>query len=309
MADLNPLKFQVAIQDEATGQLNKIEQEFQKLKDKTISVKVEGLSDLQNLLSALQHKQVETLGKNVAAGIHDAAKGLQEEAQKAVRASLGQLAQDLVAVKTAIQHDNFSAFSTRIEKCAQAVNTLDAAFKQFHVTIGSDAGMKNFMTGLGEVIRNVRTTMGSLEVSKGGGALSSLANTYARNVERIEDALFRLQEARAKVSNAIKSAEGAGMDSNIISRWRIYLQVLDAYEKKLQNIKADDTLMNGRGWQTNAFGTTFKHLLSNASDFEKAANVFICGERKSNWHERRSGSAAWRKSHFWSKHPGNKKTN
>ena len=103
---LDPLKFQVAIQDDATGQLNKIEQEFQKLKDKTINVKVEGLQDLQNLLSALQHKQVETLGKDVAAGIHDAAKGLQEEAQKAVRASLGQLAQDLVAVKTAIQHDN-----------------------------------------------------------------------------------------------------------------------------------------------------------------------------------------------------------
>jgi len=278
---LDPLKFQVAIQDEATGQLNKIEQEFNKLKDKTISVKVEGLQDLQNLLSALQHKQVETLGKDVAAGIHDAAKGLQEEAQKAVRASLGQLAQDLVAVKTAIQHDNFTAFSTRIEKCAQAVNTLDAAFKQFQVTIGADAGMKNFMTGLGEVIRNVRTTMGTLEVSKGGGgALSSLANTYARNVERMEDALFRLQEARAKVSNAIKSAEGAGMDNNIISRWRIYLQVLDAYEKKLQNIKNNDALMNGRGWQTNAFGTTFKHLLSNASDFEKAANVFISAQEK-----------------------------
>ena len=43
---LDPLKFQVAIQDEATGKLNKIEQEFDKLKDKTISVKVEGLSDL-----------------------------------------------------------------------------------------------------------------------------------------------------------------------------------------------------------------------------------------------------------------------
>lgn len=278
---LDPLKFQVAIQDDATGQLNKIEQEFQKLKDKTINVKVEGLQDLQNLLSALQHKQVETLGKDVAAGIHDAAKGLQEEAHKAVRASLGQLAQDLVAVKTAIQHDNFTAFSERIEKCAQAVNTLDAAFKQFQVTIGADAGMKNFMTGLGEVIRNVRTTMGTLEVSKGGGgALSSLANTYARNVERMEDALFRLQEARAKVSNAIKGAEGAGMDNNIISRWRIYLQVLDAYEKKLQNIKHDDTLMNGRGWHTNAFGTTFKHLLSNASDFEKSANVFIRAQEK-----------------------------
>ena len=135
MAELNPLAFKVAVQDEATGQLNKIEHQFEKLKDKTISVKVEGLSDLQNLLSALQHQQVQNLGKDVASGIHDAAKGLQEEAQKAVRASLGKLAEDLVAVKTAIQHDNFSAFTTRIEKCAEAVNTLDAAFKQFHVTL------------------------------------------------------------------------------------------------------------------------------------------------------------------------------
>lgn len=289
---LDPLKFQVAIQDEATGQLNKIEQEFNKLKDKTISVKVEGLQDLQNLLSALQHKQVETLGKDVAAGIHDAAKGLQEEAQKAVRASLGKLAEDLVAVKTAIQHDNFTAFSTRIEKCAQAVNTLDAAFKQFQVTIGADAGMKNFMTGLGEVIRNVRTTMGTLEVSKGGGgALSSLANTYARNVERMEDALFRLQEARAKVSNAIKSAEGAGMDSNIISRWRVYLQVLDAYEKKLQNIKRNDEMMHGNGWQTQTFGTTFKHLLSNANDFERYANQVQKGNTATVESMRRAGIA------------------
>ena len=194
---LDPLKFQVAIQDEATGQLDKIEQEFKKLQDKTINVKVEGLQDLRNLLSALQQKQVETLGKDVAAGIHDAAKGLQEEAQKAVRASLGQLAQDLVAVKMAIQNDNFTAFSTRIEKCAQAVNTLDAAFKQFHVTIGSDAGMKNFMTGLGEVIRNVRTTMGTLHGSDASkitpDAMIRSSKVAGQEVERLQNVLVRAQ--------------------------------------------------------------------------------------------------------------------
>ena len=91
MSDLNPLKFQVAIQDDATGQLNKIEEEFKKLNDKTINVKVEGLEDLQHLLSALQHKQVETLGKDVASGIHDAAKGLQEEAQKFLKIKLKEI--------------------------------------------------------------------------------------------------------------------------------------------------------------------------------------------------------------------------
>lgn len=267
---LDPLKFQVAIQDDATGQLNKIEQEFQKLKDKTINVKVEGLQDLQNLLSALQHKQVETLGKDVAAGIHDAAKGLQEEAQKAVRASLGQLAQDLVAVKTAIQHDNFTAFSTRIEKCAQAVNTLDAAFKQFHVTIGSDAGMRNFMTGLGEVIRNVRTTMGQLNGF--GQEKSTPESIYVRNVQKMQDALYRIQEARAKVGVAIKNGEDVGFNTNGM---KIYLQLLDSYEKKLQAIKSNPLMMHENGWQREAFGTTFKHLLSNAGDFQRQVDGFV----------------------------------
>lgn len=267
---LDPLKFQVAIQDDATGQLNKIEQEFNKLKDKTINVKVEGIQDLQNLLSALQHKQVETLGKDVAAGIHDAAKGLQEEAQKAVRASLGQLAQDLVAVKTAIQHDNFTAFSTRIEKCAQAVNTLDAAFKQFHVTIGADAGMRNFMTGLGEVIRNVRTTMGQLNGF--GQEKSTPESIYVRNVQKMQDALYRIQEARVKVGVAIKNGEDVGFNTNGM---KIYLQLLDSYEKKLQAIKSNPLMMHENGWQREAFGTTFKHLLSNAGDFQRQVDGFV----------------------------------
>ena len=287
MPDLNPLKFAVAIQDEATGQLNKIEQEFQKLKDKTITVKVEGLSDLQNLLSALQHQQVQNIGKDVASGIHDAAKGLQEEAQKAVRASLGQLAADLTAVKTAIQHDNFTAFSTRIEKCAEAVNTLDAAFKQFHVTIGQDAGMKNFMTGLGEVIRNVRTSMGQLNGF--GQTKTPPESVYVRNVQKMEDALYRIQEARAKVGNAIRQAESLGMPG--VNNMRIYLQMLDAYEKKLQNIRSNPLMMHENGWQAQAFGTTFKHLLGNAGDFQRQVDGFVQKQNTLETNQRRFNTA------------------
>lgn len=220
MAELNPLAFKVAVQDEATGQLNKIEQQFEKLKDKTISVKVEGLSDLQNLLSALQHQQVQNLGKDVASGIHDAAKGLQEEAQKAVRASLGKLAEDLVAVKTAIQHDNFSAFTTRIEKCAEAVNTLDAAFKQFHVTIGSDAGMKNFMTGLGEVIRNVRTTMGTLQ---GSDASKITPDAMARSFKVAKHEAERLQNELVRAQRTIETFGDKGFNVASLERYKMAL--------------------------------------------------------------------------------------
>lgn len=261
---LDPLKFQVAIQDDATKQLGEIEKKFQELKDKTISVRVEGLQDLRDLLSALQHKQVETIGKDVASGIHDAAKGLQEEAQKAVRTSLGNLAQDLVLVKEAIKNDNFSAFSTRILKCAEAVNTLDEAFKKFNVTIGSDAGMKNFMTGLDEVIKNVRTTIGSMESIKNGSSLGSLANTYARNVERMEEAMRRIRETRLALGDKLSAAGSAGIS---VDNRQIYM--LDAYMRKLETIRRDETLMHGTGWQTSTFGNSYKTLLSGAESYMK----------------------------------------
>ena len=270
MADLDPLKFKVAIQDEATKELERIEKEFTRLKDKTITVKVEGLDDLQRLLSALQHTQVQNIGKEVSAGIKSATEGLQESAQKAIRESLGQLAADLTAVKTAIQHDNFTAFSQRIEKCAEAVNTLDAAFKQFHVTIGQDGGLKNFMTGLGEVVRNVRTTMGQLNGF--GQERASGINVYERNVQRMEDALYRLSEARQKVISSISMGKEAGMD---VSAWEKYLQILNAYTKKLQEIRSDPEMMNGKGWQADAFGSVFKHLVGNASDAERQVSVFV----------------------------------
>lgn len=263
MSNLNPLSFRVAIQDDATKQLDKIEQQLASLKDKTINVKVEGLSDLQNLLSALQHLQVQNIGKDVANSIKDATSGIKEEAQSAIRTSLSNLAADLATVKEAIKNDNFTAFSKRIDTCAEAVDKLDAAFKKFHVTIGSDAGMQNFMTGLGEVIRNVRTTMGTLEAGKNGG-LNGLANTYAKNVERIEDAMRRIRETRLILGDKLSSANGVGIP---IDNRHIYM--LDSYMQKLEAIRNNEKLMHGTGWQTETFGNSFRSMMSGADQYIK----------------------------------------
>ncbi len=218
---LDPLKFQVAIQDEATGQLNKIEQEFDKLKDKTISVKVEGLSDLQQLLSALQHQQISSLGKDVGSAINEASRNLQKEAQEAVRTSLGNLAQDLVAIKEAIQHDNFTAFSTRITKCAEAVNKIDEAFKKFHVTIGQDDGMRNFMTGLGEVIRNVRTTMGVL--NGGGSGNTATPDAMSRSVKVARHEMERLNNDLVRAQRNIETFGDKGFNVSALERYKTAL--------------------------------------------------------------------------------------
>lgn len=221
MSDLNPLAFKVAIQDEATIKLDEIESAFDKLKDKTISVKVEGLSDLQQLLSALQHQQVQDIGKNVGSAINEATKDLQKEAQDAIRTSLGNLARDLVSIKEAIQHDNFTAFSTRITKCAEAVDTLDAAFKKFHVTIGQDDGMRNFMTGLGEVIRNVRQTMG---IINGGMSNATVTpDAMSRSVKVAQHEIERLNNDLVRSQRIIETFGDKGFNVAALERYKTAL--------------------------------------------------------------------------------------
>ena len=221
MSDLNPLAFKVAIQDKATKKLDDIESAFDRLKDKTITVKVEGLSDLQQLLSALQHQQVQDIGKNVGSAINEATKNLQKEAQDAIRTSLGNLAKDLVSIKEAIQHDNFTAFSTRITKCAEAVDTLDAAFKKFHVTIGQDEGMRNFMTGLGEVIRNVRQTMGMIN-----GGMSNATVTpdaMSRSVKVAQHETERLNNDLTRAKRTIETFGDKGFNVAALERYKTAL--------------------------------------------------------------------------------------
>ena len=221
MSDLNPLAFKVAIQDEATKKLDDIESAFDRLKDKTITVKVEGLSDLQQLLSALQHQQVKDIGKNVGSAINEATKNLQKEAQDAIRTSLGNLARDLVSIKEAIQHDNFTAFSNRIETCATAVDTLDAAFKKFHVTIGQDEGMRNFMTGLGEVIRNVRSTMGMLNGATSGA--SATPDAMSRSVKVARHETERLNNDLVRAQRVIETFGDKGFNVAALERYKTAL--------------------------------------------------------------------------------------
>lgn len=218
---LDPLKFQVAIQDDATKQLSSIETALNSLKDKTISVKVEGLSDLQQLLSALQHQQVSNLGKDVGSAINEATKNLQNEAQNAIRTSLGNLARDLVSIKEAIQHDNFTAFSKRIETCAAAVDTLDAAFKKFHVTIGQDEGMRNFMSGLGEVIRNVRSTVGMLNGGMSGA--SATPDAMSRSVKVARHEMERLNNDLVRAQRNIETFGDKGFNVSSLERYKTAL--------------------------------------------------------------------------------------
>ncbi len=221
MPELNPLKFAVAIQDEATQKLNDLENKLNALKDRQINVTVHGIEDLRSLLQVLQHQMVNNLGNNVSQGISDALRSMQTEAQTAIRQSLSDLSANLATIKEAIQHDNFTAFGKRIGKCAEEVNNLNEAFEKFHITIGKDDGLKNFMTGLGEVIRNIRQTMGQLHGNDPGYNVTPDALSRSINVAKHETE--RLNTRLTETQRTIETFSDKGFNTSRLERYKSLL--------------------------------------------------------------------------------------
>lgn len=221
MADLDPLKFAVAIQDEATQKLRDIESKLNSLKDQQITVTVHGIEDLRSLLSVLQHQMVNNLGNNVSQGISDALRSMQTEAQAAIRQSLSDLSANLATIKEAIQHDNFTAFGRRIGNCADEMNRLNEAFEKFHVTIGKDDGLKNFMTGLGEVIRNVRQTMGQLHGNDPGYNIST--DSLSRSINVAKHETERLNNRLTETQRTIETFSDRGFNTSRLERYKSLL--------------------------------------------------------------------------------------
>ena len=171
----------------------------------------------------------------------------------------------ITEIKEAIKGGRFGAFAKKINLCAEAMSNLNEAFVKFNGTIGQDESLKNFMVGVGEVLKNVKFTMSQLEGTK-LGLNTQDTTTFEKNAERLHDALFRIQGARAKVWGAIKEGESIGMS---VGGMKYYLRILDAYEKKLQNIRSNPLMMQEANWQAHTLGTTFKYMIKNAGDFQK----------------------------------------
>lgn len=272
---LDPLKFQVAIQDDATRQLSSIEAALNSLKDKNITVTVNGLGDLQQLLSALQHQQISNLGKDVGSTINEASRNLQKEAQDAVRVSLGNLAQDLVAIKTAIQKNDFTAFSDSIQTCAEKVNLLDEAFKKFKVTIGEDKGLKDILAGLGAAIREVSSSMSAMNSVKNSGG----AKAQKEELRQQEEGLIRVANAMGRVrdvaSGGGKSAGGVAFMESINKVGERNIQTLIKEQGHIERLIAiaKKSIDFGEGHPVLGMGRLRGDQMQNLQNLEQLKNI------------------------------------
>lgn len=196
--------------------------------------------------------------------------------QSVIIDSIRNLIEQINRMKQTISDDNFTAYKTRIENAATAMNKLTEAFVNFQGVVGKDEGMKNFMTGLGEVINKIRYNLKSLGEGTNNMSGDQMLKNYRRNLDKVEEGLYRLQEARGKIIEAISIGKGSGMD---VSGMENFLTFLQKYENRLLKLKNDEAALaaNDLG---GVFGRNYKALLSNTSDFVKQANDYQAAATK-----------------------------
>lgn len=138
------------------------------------------------------------------------------QVEQSILASIGNVITAITGMKAAIQNDNFTAFAKRVERCVEAIEKLNDAFGKFSLTIGKDEGMRHFMTGLGEVIANVRTTMNQVNAGSGGGSITTSMQSFDKSVQDALTHAERLQAVIIKFEQLSRNYERMGFDHKAI---------------------------------------------------------------------------------------------
>ena len=165
MADLNPLKFLVAIEDKATGELNEIERKLSNLKEHTIKLKVEGKEEI---LSAF---------------------------------NIDKLVEQIQNAKRALAGNTFEKFSQHMASAAEAVDKLTASLEKFKTTLGDTNDLK----GLAATIREINAAMSAVHSAKGGGGGSRNAQQTTETLRQQTEGLVKVEAALGRVRNAVSS--------------------------------------------------------------------------------------------------------
>lgn len=145
--------------------------------------------------------------------------------------ALGEAAAKIEAAKQSINGGRFGELANRIKEATASLILFTAAFEKFNMTVGKDQGLKDFMTGLGEVIRNVRTQLNSLEKASGG---STVITDVRKSAERAKYEYYQLENLIKRANAAVNEGKQYGNTSAIerqIAAVKEYIGTLEQLKK------------------------------------------------------------------------------
>lgn len=250
---LDPLRFAIEIADEASQKIKAIKEELNKLEPKIKVTFDESSINVAQLRTALENA-IKSLGEIKVSGA-----GINISGD-----ALGGAAEKITEAKEAIKGGRFGELAKRINETTTELERLTRAFETFQLTIGKDKGLKDFMTGLGEVISNVKTQLGALD--KVSNSETSLTKT-AEKVETNRRKFNELIEAAGKLKTELKSvnidAVGAGFDNPVLKN---ALRNIDEYINGLRRMREEGKVDFSSNHQISEMVAGFNRLKSALSD-------------------------------------------
>lgn len=265
---LDPLRFAIEIADEASQKIKAIKEELNKLEPKIKVTFDESSINVAQLRTALENA-IKSLGEIKVSGA-----GLNISGD-----ALGGAAEKITEAKEAIKGGRFGELAKRINEATTELERLTKAFETFQLTIGKDKGLKDFMTGLGEVISNVKTQLGALD--KVSNSETSLTKT-AEKVETNRRKFNELIEAAGKLRTELVSVDSAALNLNMDNpSMRNSIKVINDFIAKLRELRENggvDFTNNHAVNELIAQFTRLKSALTDVSSEQQRLNKSVSAE-------------------------------
>lgn len=195
---LDPLKFAVSIQDDVTGKLDAIERKLNSIKEHTITIKV----DDRNLKDAL---------------------------------NIDKLFEQIQQAKSALKGNSFETFDKHMNNAADSVERLTKNLSGFESTIKDSNGLRNYLSGLGEVIKNLRSVMTQVNVGNQSSVISP--DTIVRSANMAKHEVERLGNTLVNAQRTIERFGDKGFDTARLERYKSMLIEVRENLKLIQDNK------------------------------------------------------------------------
>ena len=146
-----------------------------------------------------------------------------EQIKATILNTINEVRNSIEATKTLLSSKalDFGKISTNIDNTAESLNKLSEAFTRFNGTIGGDKNMLNMMTGMGEIIRNVKFSMNQLEEGNKSLQLSKSMQDFAKSINDAQVQMVKLEEIHDRLARtAGKGLDKLGEDATSAIRQR-----------------------------------------------------------------------------------------
>ena len=213
------------------NQLSKAYESFQsKLSDSGSTVGLKALDEKMSSLGGLR-----------GGGITQDVQSQAEQIKIVLLKSIQDINEAVLTTKKLLSNSggiDFGAVSEKVDRLSASIGQLTEAFRSMNGVIGQDKGLLNLAAGIGTMLNEVKTAVGTLKMGDANLNVKSSFETAVKSIYQARTELERLSPLLEKLQHQRFLAKSFGFDTNEIDNAIYKLNLLRG---KLNNIATGNT--------------------------------------------------------------------